>query len=107
MQPGAEGGLGVWAYRRNAETVGEAARFAPFSGGSKVGRFAYIALLFNNLQLSLHKNLRRKTTFLRIVVHAGRIALQPVFSLLKIPFSPEPLYSLEISRGPWFVRFPG
>jgi hypothetical protein len=88
MQPGAEGGVGVWAYRRNAETVGEASRFAPFSGGSKVGRFAYIALLFNNLQLSLHKNLRRKTTFLRIVVHAGRIALQLFLVFLKYLFPP-------------------
>jgi hypothetical protein len=42
------------------EIVGEAARFAPVSRRSKARRFAYMALPFNNLQMSLHENLRLK-----------------------------------------------
>jgi hypothetical protein len=52
--------IGARAYRRNAKIVGEAARFAPRSERSKAGRFAYIELHFNNLQMSLHENLPKK-----------------------------------------------
>jgi len=33
--------IGVWAYRRNVEIVGEASPFAPVSRRNKAGRFAY------------------------------------------------------------------
>jgi hypothetical protein len=39
---------GVWAYLQNTEVVGEASRFAPVSGRSKAGRFAYTKSVISN-----------------------------------------------------------